>query len=49
MLSAERENCLYALCVLTGCRSAPAALAAAEAFLAAHRRRPAPDGPLALP
>ncbi|MFK0238612.1 DUF5133 domain-containing protein [Streptomyces vinaceus] len=42
---AELENCLYTLCVLTGCRSAPATLSAAEAFLAAHRLRPAPAGP----
>lgn len=34
---AELENCLYTLCVLTGLRSAPAALAAAEAYLAANR------------
>ncbi|MFD7084964.1 DUF5133 domain-containing protein [Streptomyces sp. NPDC059918] len=34
---AELENCLYTLCVLTGCRSAHAALAAAEAHLAANR------------
>ncbi|MFB7982891.1 DUF5133 domain-containing protein [Streptomyces vinaceus] len=34
---AELENCLYTLCILTGCRTAHAALTAAEAFLAANR------------
>ncbi|MEU8844596.1 DUF5133 domain-containing protein [Streptomyces roseus] len=37
---AELENCLYTLCVLTGLRSAPAALAATEAYLAANRLQP---------
>ncbi|MFE5534798.1 DUF5133 domain-containing protein [Streptomyces sp. NPDC056492] len=34
---AELENALYTLCVLTGRRSAHAALMAAEVYLAAHR------------
>lgn len=44
---AELENSLYTLCVLTGRRSAYAALVAAEAHLAAHRLPPA-GGPVQL-
>lgn len=40
-LRAQLEDSLYALCVLTGRRSAHAALLAAEQYLAVHRQVPA--------